>query len=168
MPSASACWPSRKVRFWCDRQTMNRGGSMLHCVVKPTRHPSGPGAVTMNIGYSRSPTTPSNAFMTSVEHGPGDVCAASQVLAAVPEPVVERARGDAGLRGERFAGVHGARADLDLLGAALQELDPLVDLRGELGRVGQDAGEPQDVWDEVVGEDRQAVDVRKVRDTGEL
>src|SRR5690242_20976662 len=44
-PSASACCPSRKVRFWCDRHTMNRGGSMLHCVVKPTRQPSGPGAV---------------------------------------------------------------------------------------------------------------------------
>src|SRR3954454_17379440 len=71
---------------------MKRAGSMLHCVVKPTRQPSGPGAVTMNIGYSRSPTTPSNAFMTSVEHGLGDVCAASHTLAVVAEPVVERAR----------------------------------------------------------------------------
>ena len=49
----------RNVRFLCERQTARRGGSMLVWVAKPTRHPSGSSsarAVTMNMGYSRSPT----------------------------------------------------------------------------------------------------------------
>ena len=43
----------RYVRFLSEMHTRNRGGSMLHCVAKPTRHPSRSrplAAVTINIG----------------------------------------------------------------------------------------------------------------------
>src|SRR5215210_7054350 len=100
---------------------MKRGGSMPAWVAKPIRQPSGPPssprAVTMNIGYSRSPTMPSNASMASVVHGAGEVggaLAVGRVLPAVPEPVVERGGWDAGAPGEGFAGVDGAGADLAL------------------------------------------------------
>jgi hypothetical protein len=51
--------------------------------------------------------------------------------------------------------------DLALELAAVLELDALVDLGGELVVVAQHAVEAQDVGDEVVGEDREAVDVRE-------
>src|SRR4051794_39024592 len=121
---------------------MKRGGSMLAWVAKPTRQPNGPGAVTMNIGYSRVPTSCSNASIGLVVDGLGDVggpLAVGRALTAVPEPVVERPRRHAGALGELLAGVHGAGADLALVRAALGQLSSAVDARRELVVVVQDA-----------------------------
>src|SRR4051812_7694564 len=63
----SASCPRRYVRLLCERPMRNRGGSMLSCVAKPIRQPRGSPStlvVTMNIGYSRSPTIASNVART--------------------------------------------------------------------------------------------------------
>src|SRR3954469_25832747 len=103
----------------------------------------------------------------SVEHRPRDMSPPRTVRrkpAAVPEPVVERPWRDARAAGECLAGVDGAGADLALELAAGRKLAAAVDRRGQLLAVDQTLVEPQDVRDEVVGEDRQAVDVGEVGD----
>jgi hypothetical protein len=63
--------------------------------------------------------------------------------------------------------VHRAPAQLDLLAAPVLELLAGVDARGEPRRVLEHAVVAQDVGEEVVGEDGEAVDVGEVRDPGE-
>ena len=76
------------------------------------------------------------------------------------------AGGDAEPAGDLLAGVDGTGADLALLGTHPQG-PPGVDVRGQALVVDQHAVAAQDVRHEVVGEDRQAVDVLEARDAGE-
>ena len=64
--------------------------------------------------------------------------------------------------------MHGARAHLALVLAAGGQLGARVDALGQLVVVVQDALEAQDVRDEVVGEDRQPVDVGIRDDAGQM
>jgi len=85
-------------------------------------------------------------------------------LTTVPEETVDLARshprpslGES--RDDQLDSVNGAGADLDLLlRSTLDQLAPLYPL-GELTFVAEDSIQAEDVWNEVVGEDRQPVDV---------
>src|ERR687888_1180330 len=87
-------------------------------------------------------------------------------LPAVPERVVDVALAHAGALGDRRAGVHRARADLALLRAGAQ-VAARVDVRGQALLVQEHALAAQHVRDEVVGEDRQRVEVAELGDAGE-
>ena len=71
-------------------------------------------------------------------------------------------------RREALAGVHGAGPQLALVLAAGRQLLAALDARGELVVVVQHAVRPQHVRDEVVGEDRQPVDVPEVGHAGQV
>ncbi len=88
------------------------------------------------------------------------------VLAAIPQPVVQRPRRHPAVAGEQLAGVHGAGADLDFHRAARFERDAGVDTFGELGRVGEHSIGAEHVGDEVVREDCERVDVGELGDAG--
>jgi hypothetical protein len=70
------------------------------------------------------------------------------------------------LRRDELAGVHRGRTDLALGAAGLEELAG-VDAAGQLRVVTEHAVHAQHVRDEVVGEDREAVEVGEVGDAGE-
>jgi hypothetical protein len=85
------------------------------------------------------------------------------LLAAVPQPVVEHARRDAQTRREQLASVHRAGPYLALL-RPWPQVASCVDVGGEAGVIDQYAVAVQDVRNEVVGEDRQAVEVAELGD----
>ena len=105
-----------------------------------------------------------------VEDGPAAVARPRLVLGrlAARSTAMCRARArDTPVRCEiELAGVHGARADL-ALGAAERQALAGVDARGERVVVDEHAVAAQHVRDEVVGEDRQAVEVVELGDAGE-
>ena len=73
---------------------------------------------------------------------------------------------DAQARGQQLAGAHRAGADLAFLRPGAQQLAG-VDARREPRVVDEDALDAQDVGDEVVGEDREPVEVGEARDAGQ-
>ena len=86
-----------------------------------------------------------------------------QLGPAVPQPVVQPPRRHPGPHGQPLARLDGARAQLDLHRLAVAQLLTGVDALGERRRVAQHAVAAQDVRHEVVGEDRQPVDVGERR-----
>ena len=87
-------------------------------------------------------------------------------LAAAPQPVVELVLGCAGASGDELAGVHRAGTDLAFVATGRQQ-QAAVDVRGQALVVDQDAVGAQHMRDEVVGEDRQPVQVLEAHDAGE-
>src|SRR3954471_18267826 len=87
----------------------------------------------------------------------------ARLAAAIPQPAVEGLLVDAQALRDRPGRVHRAGADLALRPSGGQQPAD-VDVLGQARLVAQDAVDAQDVGDEIVGEDRQAVQVVKVRD----
>ncbi len=90
------------------------------------------------------------------------------MAAAVPEQRVYLGRGEvgAGCRGEQLDRVHGAGAQLDLLGRAVLEQLAGFDRLLQGGVESQDAVDAEDVRDEVVGEGGEPVAVLEGGDAG--
>ena len=117
------------------------------------------GAEVSRCARAAGPTPPGAS--ASVVHGPRAVARHGLVvrgLPAVPEPSVEHARRNAGAAGDELARVQRAGADLGLLVARRDQL-PGVDAGGQLGVVAQHPVHAQHVGHEVVGEDREPVQV---------
>ncbi len=93
-------------------------------------------------------------------------CLVLRRLTAVPQAVVQHPRGDIGTRRDQLAGVHRAGPDL-ALGAARGEQLACVDAGGERLLIDQDTLAAQHVGDEVVGEDRQAIEIGEARHSRE-
>jgi hypothetical protein len=165
MIAADVPEPPLGARTWGDHANRLRKGLNWLWLVSLLLFVAGGllAGLSVRKGHDRKPA----GRGASVVHRPRPVRAAAELLAAVPEPVVERARRDADARRDPLAGVHGAGADLALHRLAGRELEAPVDALRELGRVVQDALGAQHVRQQVVGEDGQPVDVREVRDAGE-
>lgn len=85
----------------------------------------------------------------------------------VPEQVVESLRRELRARPRHeLDRLDAARADLDLLLGAVHEQLARVDAGQQPGVVGQDAVDAQHVGDEVVGEEREAVEIAEARGAG--
>src|SRR3954466_2597298 len=90
----------------------------------------------------------------------------ARLAAAVPEHVVHHCGRRVAVGGdEQLNGVQRARADLDLLRRVVLEQLLRRDPRDQLGVELEHAVEPQDVRDEVVGEQRQPVQVVRRRES---
>src|SRR4051812_20969847 len=88
--------------------------------------------------------------------------------AAVPQHVVHGGGGGGAVGSdEQLAGVQRARPDLDLLGGVVVQALLAVDAGDEVRVEAQDAVDAQHVGDEVVGEQRQPVEVRGRRQPGQ-
>ncbi len=105
--------------------------------------------------------------MCSIRHAPGAVARAGLVvwlLASVPEQVVELGGRSlvpefAKLRDEQLDRVNGRGPDLDLLGRAGQDQFLAIDPSRKRRLIAEQTGPAKDVRDQVVGEERQTVEV---------